>query len=325
MGRTLRREAKRLGAACGLAALPLLSACEAPLELDAVDAVTAAPVRRTDAFGAIARTRTRTYVAGGSVILSRTDPGDPWRRERLAANGPVAITDLAACPDGRVVGADFYRAVWTRSPDTEWHRHAVPTQEHLLGVACDAGGVTVVGAFSTLMTSGDLSDWTDASPGEDAILNAVATDDRGALAVGEFGYVARRGADGAWGGDYVLPDEFFAYDVADGPAGLIVTGLGGRVLRSGDGGASWSAVPSEVPAPLYAVAPSGGGALAVGAGGAVVSIDAGAARVLTRVPAPDLRAVMPMGADAALVAGRGYLGTVDLNQDAGRTRDGGAS
>lgn len=98
--------------------------------------------------------------------------------------------------------------------------------------------------------------------------------------------------------------------VASGGGYLVAVGTGGVIRRSGDGGASWSAVTSPTPNDLYAVAWCNGRFVAVGAAGTIlVSTDGQSWIAQSAVTTSSLRAVTYTDSYIAAVGDGGALVT----------------
>ena len=76
----------------------LLAACEAPLELDAVNEHAQQAIQRTDFYQAMAANSERTLLVGNrGTLLASEDHGQHWQRE--AVNTNASFIDIASCPD----------------------------------------------------------------------------------------------------------------------------------------------------------------------------------------------------------------------------------
>lgn len=297
-------------AVCAVAA-----ACEAPLELSAVERERQRTVRRSDLFQAAASNGEVAVVVGshGAVVVS-ADDGRRWRRRELDGRPP--LVDVAACADGTFVALAFDRSVWIgdRTAAT-WSRRALPTEESPVAVVCDPRGrYWVTGAFSTLLVSDDGGRrWLDRSFGEDQFLTGLQfVDSDHAVLSAEFGglYVTSDGGE-SWRLAEPIPGEFYplAMHFADRDRGW-VAGVRGAVFYTGDGGASWERQATETVAPLYSLVRAGSRIVAVGDHGALLVLgDDGrwlAARKRLETAAY-LAAALPMADGGLVVAGGGVL------------------
>lgn len=294
-----------------------LSACVQAPDLSTVQAERAKPIQRTDNFQAVAGNgRVVIAAAGGGALLSSTDSGLGWVRQVLAA--PSSVIALAACPDGRFAGLDFYRKVWTADADgKQWQSHPLDDKINALALTCDpANRLWVVGSYSTILTSADHgASWTKRDLGKDSILTTVQfVDAQHGFITGEFGTVLRTTDAGAtWQQQPVIPNDFYPYSAIfiDQRQGWL-SGLAGAILHTDDGGQTWVAQGNPGGSPMFALLSAGEALFAVGAGG----------RLLMRhdrdwLPVPSLPALpttltagIAIDAGSLLVAGAG--GTLQL-------------
>ena len=91
-----------------------LAACEAPLNLEQVDAEDGRTFHRYDMLQAAAHSGARVAVVSsqGAIILSE-DNGESWQRFELP--GRPALIDVTACPAGQFFALDSGRRVWSRA------------------------------------------------------------------------------------------------------------------------------------------------------------------------------------------------------------------
>jgi photosystem II stability/assembly factor-like uncharacterized protein len=124
------------------------------------------------------------------------------------------------------------------------------TDNRLFSVAVNAGGRAVaVGAFGTILYSADggmtwasiAPDWTSyTKDGEQPHLFDAAIDDKGAMTlVGEFGLILRSEDGKSWKTLHTGEASLFALDLRSDRIGYAV-GQNGTVLKTGDGGNTWS-------------------------------------------------------------------------------------
>lgn len=233
------------------------------------------------------------WIAVGALgsVLESEDGGRTWMDQSLDTQ--LALLAVAA-DGGQAVGVGQMGLVAIRS-NGAWSMHQAPTQERLLAVATEHGGLTIaVGAFGTMLVSEDAGenwrfveiDWMEFDPtGNEPHLYDVHLERDRILVVGEFGMVLES-TDG--GGDWRLmrrgEESLFALHVygqttyavgqngivirnkgpgsaweklqtgvvanllgivqRDGSGDLIVSGMR-AVLRSSDGGDSWSAIEAD--------------------------------------------------------------------------------
>ncbi len=155
-----------------------------------------------------------------------------------------------------------------------FERRPTPFQRHYFGVVATGPGASlVVGDFGLqLATSDGGGSWTCLPREEDVILGRVVPAGPDALMVGEFGTLERlpgKEPPGKPGRVSGVPDDIYLFDAwfePDGRVGLAV-GLSGTVLRSEDGGESWSPLQTDFDADLYGVGGSGQRVWVVGESG----------------------------------------------------------
>lgn len=211
--------------------------------------------------------------SAGGAILTSADGGANWRRHALP--GPASILGMAACPDGTLLGLDFYRKLWVADADAStWEARAIETSINPLAIACDtANRIRIVGSYSTILSSADRGHtWQTVTLGDDAILSTVQfVDAAHGFVAGEFGLFAATADGGAtWQRGPDLADNFYPYALAfrDTHEGWL-SGLGGVFMHTRDGGATWqrSATPGGMP--IYALVEVGTRLVALGGGGEI--------------------------------------------------------
>ena len=237
--------------------------------------------------------------AGGVVIAATSDGG----LERRAADGtwstvapasalPLTGVCLFASGNGVAVGAQ--RTLVTDDGGASWTEHAAIRgasgfgldPAYLNGVACGGDGRAVAAGYWDAFASDDEGvTWevTSLDSGFDypSQASAVIADDLGSgalLATGYFDFVAVAAPGGALvpSNDHPLSLEWWNGGALRGSLGLLV-GETGAIMRSEDGGASWTHIISPTTNDLYAVALRGSlVGLAVGAhGAALLTTDGG--------------------------------------------------
>jgi photosystem II stability/assembly factor-like uncharacterized protein len=240
--------------AAGLSTL-LMTGCEAPLNLKAVQKQSQQAIQRTDFYQAMARNDQVIIITGNNgVVLISSDEGKTWKRQTPTSDSFLAVD---VCPDNSFIALTFGNELWHSDIRGEnWTAHTLPGQEQMMATTCAPdGGWWAIGGFSTIQNSTDQGEtWTETSLNEDAILNNlqfVNSDD--AFITGEFGLVLKT-EDGGKNWNYAgyLPDEFYAHasyfrSVDEGWAG----GLNGFIYHTMDGGESWAKSPTGITAPIY--------------------------------------------------------------------------
>ena len=286
-----------LGALC----LTGLAACSGQADLSAVRSEEQKAVKRYDVVQSLA-SNDKVIVAGlqnGAVLVS-ADGGQNWRREAV---GNAAMVGLTSCPDGTVLGIDFYSRVWHADTDGgQWTPVTIEKPKTPLALHCDvAGRWWVAGTRARIAVSDDRgAHWQLTDLGEDAQITAIQFVDRDfGIATAEFGMVFVTEDGGAnWRRGSDMPDEFYPYDALylSRDEGY-VSGLAGRMLHTTDGGQNWTAQSNATGAPLYRLFLLGGVPHGVGAKGIVARLEGDNWRA---VPYPDpLPVFFAAGAPAA--------------------------
>ena len=260
--------------ACTL--LLCLAACEAPLNLEQVDAEKARELRRYDMLQAAAHVGDRVAVVSsiGAVVMS-DDSGATWQRHELP--GRPSLIDVTACNSGEFLALDSERRVWRQDASGSWVSAAVDTPENTLSIHCAPNGrVWISASFGTLYWSDvSLSAWTEFSLYEDLQFTAVRfVDDKNGFAVGEFGavMVTKDGGDN-WQTLDPIPNDFYpmAADFLDANNGW-VGGLDGVIWHTPDGGQTWQRQETVTASPIYNIHANGHGVFAVGGSAKLVEL-----------------------------------------------------
>jgi len=291
------------------ASMLLLTACSGSADLSAVRATASKPVKRYDVVQSLA-SNDKVIVAGlqdGAVLVSN-DKGQTWHR---AALDGVSMIGLTACPDGTVLGIDYYGKVWHADAKGEqWQSVAVEKPKTPLAVSCDLlGRWWVAGTRSRIAWSDDQgANWHLVDLGEDAQITAIQFLDRDfGVAVAEFGMVFVTEDGGAtWNRRTDMPNEFYPYDAMFLSRDVgYVSGLAGQMLKTEDGGQSWAPMENAAQAPLYRLFMLGGVPHGVGASGVVARLEGETWRsVAYPDPLPVFFAAgAPAATEAAVVAG----------------------
>ena len=293
-----------------LAVVVLLGACEAPLNLDGVNARSTSAIRRSDMFQkAAANGRALVVVGNHGLVLRSVDEGATWTRQEL--DGWPSLIDLAACPDGRLAALAAESQVLVSADDGQtWTPRPIETEESPQGIACDPGNrLWVVGSFSTIMVSADGGQtWDDRSLGEDTIFTTIQfIDAQNAVVFGEFGSNVRSTDGGeTWTPGELLPNDFYAQDAffLDRSTGW-VAGLAGEIQHTSDAGATWALQMTATPVPIYAFARMGEDVYAVGGEGVLLRWEGEQWRRIEHGQPVRLllRVLQPIGRDRLLIGG----------------------
>ena len=240
----------------GLAIALVLTGCEAPLNLEGVEAEKQKQVHRTDQLQGIARNDTAFVVVGSDgVVLTRPLNDSEWTRYEL--EGSPALIDVEACSDQSFVALSIDKTTWfSRDNGATWQAKQLPTAEDVLDLTCAPdNSVWAVGSFSTVLHSADKgASWNETSLNEDAMLTGIQFIDPQTVYIsGEFGLVSRSDDGGmSWNPPEMIPNDFYTHaahfiSATEGWVG----GLSGQILYTKDGGISWEKQLTPTESPIY--------------------------------------------------------------------------
>lgn len=309
----------RLVCMCILAAaVTFLSACEAKLDLSAVEAAKTNPTARYDHYQAAASSGEAVVIIGNrGVILVSNDAGENWSRHSLVGSSSISfptLVDIDVCPDNKFVALDADRKIWLSDDNGEnWISKIIPTEEDVLDLTCDKNGTLwVVGSFTLIMDSHDGGEtWTDKSIAEDAMFSRVQfMNENDGIVTGEFGTVYATSDGGkTWEARNPIPNEF--YPMAShfiSPGEGWVGGLQGIIFHTEDGGKNWQRQETGIVAPIYNICVVNGLAYAVGEQGTILTLQGNTWKpVKANLGFGYLRAMLPMKGGELLIAGGGGL------------------
>jgi photosystem II stability/assembly factor-like uncharacterized protein len=292
--------------------IPILycTACEAPLNLEGVQAQSRQPILRFDHYQAASTNDNSVVVVGSAgVVLRSSDNGENWSRHILPDYPP--LIDITSCADGSYAILDYSHHVWLSNDNAEtWYKKAIDSTEVPLAITCDPNNkIWVVGSYSTILSSSDKGDtWDKQSLDEDFMLTSLQFINNDiAIASGEFGTVLKSSDAGkTW--DYIesLPGEFYphATHFIDSESGWVV-GLRGKILHTNNGGNSWQVQSTDIDAPLYGIKGDASALFSVGDNGAVLEyVNDQWKQVKHEFPIRFyLRAVLPLKDKSILLAG----------------------
>lgn len=284
--------------------------CEAPLNLEGVQAQKGEAILRFDHYQAASSNNNSVVVVGSAgVVVTSVDNGENWSRQILPGYPP--LIDVVACNDGSYAILDFNHHIWVSSDNAKtWIKKPINSSETPQAIACDPKNqIWVVASFSTFLSSPDKGEtWETRSLDEDLMLTSLQfINETIAFACGEFGTVLKS-SDGGTTWDYMeaLPGEFYpqASYFKDAETGWVV-GLRGKILHTSDGGNSWQFQPTDIDAPLYGIKGNDSALFGVGDNGMVLGYTNGQWQQLTHdFPIRFyLRAVLPLNDKSILLAG----------------------
>jgi photosystem II stability/assembly factor-like uncharacterized protein len=254
-----------------------MAGCSGQADLSAVRAEADKPLKRYDVVQSLTSNE-KVVVAGvqsGAVLVS-SDGGRTWQRQALDNASMVGLT---TCPDGTLLGIDFYKKVWHAGADgQQWTAIELEMPRVPLSVSCDQQGRWwVAGTRSQIAVSEDKGQsWRNVDLGEDTQITAIQfLDAQFGIATAEFGmvFVSEDGGH-SWNRRPDMPDEFYPYDALylSRDEGY-VSGLAGQVLHTTDGGQTWQRQTNATGVPLYRLFMHHGLPYGVGAEGIVAHLE----------------------------------------------------
>lgn len=258
-----------------VAGLLALGGCEAPLNLQKVEEEQARSLHRFDHLKSMAASDSHVVIASDAGVLLVSDQtAESWQRIELPTK--ASFLNLAVCPNGRFAAVDTRRTLWLSNEQAaDWQANPIDTYETLMALGCDASNRIWVGAsFSTLLRSDDFGKtWTSTSQDEDLQFTAINFFADSIVAAGEFGTVMFSADGESWERSEPLPNEFYPMGLhfSDRNTGY-VSGLGGTIFHTADGGQTWGRQDSESPSPLYNFATLGERLFALGDNGSLLEL-----------------------------------------------------
>lgn len=254
-----------------------LYGCEAPLNLEGVEQQLTKASLRTDQYQEMVENQgVITIVGSQGLILRSQDQGQNWDRQIIS--GKPNFIGLANCPDASLVALSFNKRIWISTDNgQQWNSLTIPTQEDVMDVHCAPdGSFWVIGSFSTLLNSHDGgASWQQTSLDQDALLTHIEFFDRdNAVVAGEFGLFYKSTDSGnSWEpvgiiGEELYPLALYFRDQKTGWAG----GLSGVIMKTTDGGISWSLQQTAVSSPIYKFINDGSDLYATGDHGSILML-----------------------------------------------------
>lgn len=229
-------------------------------------------LERRDAFFDGAALGERLWIVGqNGALLSSSDAGAHWRREELPARGNLQA--IAVSPRGRQVVVGNQGHLWTRLGDEPWQSQQLVVSElagKLLDVSFIDGHFWAVGEMGALFRAdADATHWQVLGTGDDVTFNSIDAGADGDLWItAEFGRLLRSRDGGASWTTQELGSESLRALHFDGRTGVAV-GNRGQVFVSQDGGDSWQALKPFTREHLFDIAEHHGQWLASGDRGAL--------------------------------------------------------
>lgn len=291
----------------------LLSGCEAPLNLEAVNQQNQESVQRIDFYQSMVADDNGIIAVGNNGLVITSVDGKNWQREVLPDSGSLLKVDI--CPNGDAVALSFDSNVWHKAHDSQtWNKIAIPTTEQLMDFTCSPdGNWWVAGSFSTIMNSTNNGDsWQTYSLQEDAIITNISfVSASQAIATAEYGMILTTSDNGEnWDVTGYLPGEFY-------PQGALfisadtgwVSGLNGFIYRTDDGGESWIKEQTDTAVPIYQLIEANGELLGLGENTTIVKRNSSGWETIVQPSAPVYLRAAATTADGVthVAGGRGVL------------------
>jgi photosystem II stability/assembly factor-like uncharacterized protein len=246
---------------------------------------------RADLYAVAARGESVAASGYFGTVLVSTDGGASWSAPATGTDEPLYAV---AFGPGRELWAAGRAGAVLRSSDggRTFARLETPFDRHVFGLYAPAAGTALaVGDFGLqLRTTDGGENWECIPREEDVILGRIAPAAADAVVAGEYGTLERLpggrppGRRGALVG---VPADAYVFDVWLDEAGAtgVAVGLAGAILRSDDGGATWSRVEAPFTRDLYGVGGAGTRVVIVGEGGfAARSQDGGRTFTVSELP-----------------------------------------
>jgi photosystem II stability/assembly factor-like uncharacterized protein len=248
-------------------------------------------LERRDAFFDGAALGEHLWIVGqNGALLSSLDAGATWAREELPARSN--LQSVAVSDQGRQVVVGNQGHLWTRQGQEPWQSQELVVSDlagKLLSVSFINGHFWAVGEMGALFRGdADATHWEPMGDGDDVTFNSIRAGVDGDLWItAEFGRLLRSRDGGLTWSTQELGSESMRALVFDGRTGVAV-GNQGQVFISRDGGDSWQAVNAFTPEHLFDVTVHDGEWLTTGDRGALFR---------SRTPANEWQAWTPDGLD----------------------------
>lgn len=287
-----------------------------------------------DLYGLAVRGERIWAVGYWGTALRSEDAGATWSRAETHTSETLYGVDFADALHGWAVGA---YGLLLRSSDggRSWVRQASGVDTHLFAVsAVSETEAWAVGDLGVVLHVRDGTTWHRVELPEDVfgdeeppdrIFNGVRfSDPEHGFLVGEFGTRLRSDDGGETWRSATAPEgappELYLYGIdTDGPQRAAAAGLAGSVLVTSDGGVVWEARHTGSSAPMYDVAWTPDGGVAVGDRGEIyLTRDGGASWISPQHPRL-FRWLIAVRADAGVLYAVGEKGVVLRSGDAGAT------
>lgn len=248
-------------------------------------------LERRDAFFDGAALGEQLWIVGqNGALLSSRDAGATWLREELPARGN--LQSIAVSGQGRQVVVGNQGRLWTRLGAEPWQSQDLRVSERagkLLSVSFIEGHFWAVGEMGALFRGdADAMHWEALGIDDDVTFNSIRAGVGGDLWIAaEFGRLLRSRDGGVTWSTQELGSESLRALIFDGHTGVAV-GNQGQVFTSVDGGDSWQALAPFTREHLFDITVHAGEWLTTGDRGALFR---------TRTPTGPWQAWTPPGLD----------------------------
>lgn len=248
-------------------------------------------LERRDAFFDGAALGEQLWIVGqNGALLSSPDAGKSWMREELPERGN--LQSIAISDQGRQVVVGNWGRLWTRQGDEPWQSQDLKVSDlagKLLSVSFIGGHFWAVGEMGALFRGdADAAHWEPMGTGDDVTFNSIRAGVEDDLWIAaEFGRLLRSRDGGVTWTTEELGSESLRALAFEGRTGVAV-GNQGQAFISHDGGDSWQSLTPFTREHLFDVAVHHGEWLATGDRGALFR---------TRSPSATWQAWAPEGLD----------------------------
>jgi len=198
--------------------------------------------------------RPSTFAGGTETVMRSLDGGVTWTETApVATGGLFAMTAVApgtivvASPDGDMYRSTDSGATWALTYASPGPRPSFLSSAEPAFADADTGYFGYGAGFVIKTTDGGAS-WSQISSGYGASLNDIERfADGGLITVGEAGTVLRSSGTSPWALQRALTDRNLTAVHVVGPQSVVTVDEDGRVYRSADAGATWTAGAATPP------------------------------------------------------------------------------
>jgi len=293
-----------------LALAGLVLACEAPLDMQAVEEQRKTPIKKLDAFqDALTTAQGHAIFVGGSGVVVEFLPPDRVHgveevsdmetkdiggvreivRTQIGDMGQWPdLISITQCADQSIFALGLDGSLWARKQLGAWIHMKIDTQETVQDLTCAQNNqLWVAASFGTLLHSLDGGQtWHAFSLEDDIFLTHIHfPSDAIGYAIGEFGTVLKTtNAGKTWVNLQSTDEDFYplALYFLDTQMGWIA-GLDGVIFITRDGGQNWQKQETATHAPIYKIRKIGEHIFAVGNSGTILEYNGRMWQVADRI------------------------------------------